>query len=53
MKEESVRYIAIGKPKNTHLGGEPVEEFRRAIGVRKEGKPRESRSGPSQRHGSH
>jgi len=27
------------KPKNTHLGGEPVEEFRRAIGVRKEGKP--------------
>jgi len=39
MKEESVRYIAIGKPKNTHLGGEPVEEFRRAIGVRKEANP--------------
>jgi len=27
MKEESVRYIAIGKPKNTHLGGEPLKNF--------------------------
>jgi len=48
MKEESVRRITIKEPKNTHLGGEPVEEFRRAIGVRKEGKSRESRGGPSQ-----